>query len=88
MNKTSKRIRKRHYKKRRTYKKHNRTYKKNKTIKKKTNKNLYKKRRYLLSLPGSKGLSLFTIPEKTPSQSILVNQYKQSGNMIPGLRTM
>jgi hypothetical protein len=82
MNKTSKRIRKKHYKKRRTYKK-------NKTIKKKTNKNLYKKRRrYLLSLPGSKGLSLFTRPEKISSQSILVNQYKQSGNMIPGLRNM
>jgi hypothetical protein len=76
MSKKTKRIKKRHYKKHRTNKK------------KYTRRKSYKKRRDILILPGSKGVPLFMAPEKIPSQSILVNQYRQSGNMIPGLRNM
>jgi hypothetical protein len=72
MSKKTKRIKKRHYKKHR---------------KRHTRRKSYKKRRDILILPGSKGVPLFTAPEKIPSQSILVNQ-NQSGNMIPGLRHM
>jgi hypothetical protein len=70
----TKRFNKRHYKKHRTYKRH-------------TKRRLYRKKRDILTLPGSKGVPLFMVPEKTSSQSILVNQ-RQSGNMIPGLRNM
>ena len=72
MSKKTKRIKKRHYKKHR---------------KRHTRRKLYKKRRDILILPGSKGVPLFIAPEKISSQSILVNQ-RQSGNMIPGLRNM
>jgi len=50
---------------------------------------LYRKRREILSFPGSKGMPLFTNPEKHKSQKILVNyDNSQSGNMIMGLRNM
>lgn len=53
-----------------------------------TRRNLHKKRKEILTLPGSQGLPLFGVPEKKHSQKILVNPHKQSGNMIPGLRNM
>ena len=44
-------------------------------------------RRQIMTLPGSQGVPLFSVPEKKHTQKILVNSDKQSGNMIPGLRT-
>jgi hypothetical protein len=72
--------RKRHYKRRTNKRRNKRQYNIKKTS--------YKKRRSVLKLPRSKGVPLFVEPEKTHSQSILVNQYQPSGNMIPGLRNM
>ena len=75
---------------RRNHKRHI-TNKRNKRNKRnKTNKrHLYRKRRQIFTLPGSKGIVLFTLPEKKEIQKIIVKQYsKQSGNMIPGLRNM
>lgn len=82
-----------HYKKHRTNKKYTihhtkRHYKKhrNRTNKKHTRRH-YKKKRNIVILPGSKGVPLFIVPEKTMSQPISVDQ-KQFGNIIPGLRNM
>jgi hypothetical protein len=80
---SKKHIRRNTYKRLNTYKRRN-TYKRQHNIKKRS----YKKRRSVLRLPRSKGLPLFVEPEKTYSQSILVNQHQSSGNMIPGLRNM
>lgn len=87
----TKRIKKRNYKKQ--YKKHktNKKYTTNKThkIKRKyTKTRSHRKMRDILTLPGSRGVPLFTIPKKTQFQIIPVNQYHQYGNMIPGLRNM
>jgi hypothetical protein len=79
MSKKTRRSHKRHIKRHRTHKRH---------IKRHTRRHLYRKRREIVSLPGSKGLPLFTIPQKHNTQKILVNQKIQSGNMIPGLRNM
>jgi hypothetical protein len=73
---------KRVYRRHKTNKKH---HKKNRNH---TRRHLYRKRREIVSVPGSKGLPLFTNPEKHRMQKILVNQNNQSGNMIPGLRNM
>lgn len=71
--------------KKRHYKKHNKSHKhrahKNRSYRKRTHRN---RRRRLL---GSKGVSIFTIPEKTQSEIISVNN-RETGNMIPGLRNM
>jgi hypothetical protein len=80
---SKKHIKRKTYKRRKTYNKR-KTYKRQHNIKKRS----YKKRRSVLRLPRSKGLPLFVEPEKTYSQSILVNQSQSSGNMIPGLRNM
>jgi hypothetical protein len=51
--------------------------------------NINKRNRRTVKRLSNKGVvPLFTVPEKMHSQSIMVNQYKQSGNMIPGLRNM
>lgn len=71
--KTKTKSKKSHHKKHRTYRK--------RTHKKRTHR---KRRRRLL---GSKGVSIFTIPEKTQSEIISVNN-RETGNMIPGLRNM
>ena len=42
--------------------------------------------RKIITLPGSDGINLFSIPKKDNVQKILVNQHKQYGNMIMGLR--
>lgn len=74
---------KRAYKKNKTHKKH-----KSRSNRRHTRRHLYRKRREILTLPGSKGIPLFTISEKKHTQRILVNPHRQSGNMIPGLRNM
>lgn len=70
--------------------KRNKTHKKNRTYRRHTRRNLYRKRREILTLPGSKGVPIFSIPEKKQAQKILVNHdsNNHSGNMIPGLRNM
>ena len=57
--------------------------------KKTTKRHLYRKRRDILTVPGSQGVPLFSTPENKSNQKIYVNKYdKQSGNMIPGMREM
>jgi hypothetical protein len=82
MNKKTKRRYKRHYK--RSGKKSE----KRRRVRRRVRRRSYRKRRNILTLPGSKGLPLFITPEKTHVQSIPVNQHQSSGNMIPGLRHM
>ena len=66
-----------------------RTHKKYRHNKRHTRRHLYRKRRQIIPLPGSKGVPIFSIPEKNNSQKIIINQSnKQSGNMIPGSRNM
>ena len=74
---------------RRSHKKY-RTHKKHRANRRShTRKYLYRKRRQILTLPGSKGLPLFSVPEKNNVEKILVNQgNKFSGNMILGLRNI
>ena len=67
-------------------KKRNRTVKRRRTVKRSRNKR--RNRRTVKKLSNKGVVPLFTAPEKMHSQSIVVNQYKQSGNMIPGLRNM
>ena len=53
----------------------------------KTHKKRHKKYRQIVSIPGSKGMPLFSHPKHNSLQKILVNQkQQQEGNMIPGLR--
>jgi hypothetical protein len=57
--------------------------------KKYTRRHLYRKRRQILSIPGSQGLPLFSKPVNKKSNRILINNNTMvSGNMIPGLRNM
>jgi len=73
---------------RRSHKRY-RTHKKHRANRRHTRKHLYRKRRQILTLPGSKGLQLFNVPEKNNVEKILVNQgNKYSGNMILGLRNI
>jgi hypothetical protein len=69
---------------RRTYKKYTKRHRKHKIHG--THKRHRRHKRRLL--PNTKGIILFTIPEKHHVQKILVNQNNQTGNMIPGLRNM
>ena len=85
MSKKTKRSHKR-YKRHRTHKKHI-THKKH--TRRHTRRHLYRKRREILTLPGSQGIPLFSIPVKKQPQRILINhKSNNSGNMIPGLRNM
>jgi hypothetical protein len=57
--------------------------------KKHTIRHLYRKRRQILSIPGSQGLPLFSKPVNKKSNRIVINNNTMvSGNMIPGLRNM
>ena len=67
--------------------KRNRTNKKHKTNKR-HRRHLYRKRRQIVSLPGSQSVPLFSAPEKKQTQRIYVNKSNGFGNMIPGLRNM
>ena len=74
-------------------KKRNRTVKRRRTVKRNISRTVKRKinkrtRRTVKKLSNKGVVPLFTVPEKMYSQSIMVNQYKQSGNMIPGLRNM
>lgn len=72
----------------RSHKRH-KTHKRNKKHRRHTRRHLYRKRREILTLPGSQGIPLFSAPEKNQTQRILINKSnKQLGNMIPGLRNM
>ena len=52
-----------------------------------TKRRLYRKRRELVTLPGSKGLPVFSAPDTKQSNKIhIVTTHNMSGNMIPGLR--
>jgi len=71
-------------------KRHTRRHKKRHTRRDKkrhTKRHLYRKRRELVSLPGSKGLPVFSAPDIKPSNKIhIITNHNMSGNMIPGLR--
>ncbi len=69
---------------RRSHKRHRKTYKK----RPKGTRRLYRKRRDILTLPGSKGIPLFSAPIHNKPSKIIVNSKRESGNMIPGLRNM
>lgn len=78
MSKKTKRLHRRHI-----------TRKRNKKTRKHTKRRLYRKRRDILTVPGTQGIPLFSPPEKNSNQRIYVNKgNKQSGNMIPGMREM
>ena len=67
------------------------TTKSNKTRNKTRNKkrHLYRKRREIVSLPGTKGLPIFSEPYNKKTNKIYVdssNTNKSSGNIIDGLR--
>lgn len=71
----------------RSHRRH-KTHKKHRVNKRHTRRHLYRKRRQIMTLPGSQGLPLFSAPEKNNVQKILVNKQNSSGNMILGLRNM
>lgn len=81
MSKKTRRTHKRHTKRHRTHKKHV-------SHKRHTRRHLYRKRREIVTLPGSKGMPLFSIPINNKPNKIMVNSKRESGNMIPGLRNM
>jgi|LakMenEpi03Aug12_release.lakeMendotaPanAssembly.Ray.scaffolds.fasta_scaffold883376_2 hypothetical protein len=90
MSKKTRRIRKSHIKRHRTYKKH-RTHKRERTHKRHRTHNRhhsYRKRREIVTVPGSKGIPLFSAPINNKLNKIMVNSEMESGNMIPGLRNM
>ena len=54
-----------------------------------TKKHRRRRRKEIFTIPGNKGIPLFTAPDKKYSQTIMVNKRdNQSGNMIMGLRNM
>jgi hypothetical protein len=56
---------------------------------KRTKRNLYRKKREIVTVPGSHGLPLFSAPVTKKSSKILVNSKRElGGNIIPGLRNM
>ena len=64
-----------------TYKK--RSYKKRSY----TRRRLHKKQQDIVSLPGAKGVPIFSNPDTNKSnQNYMSNPHKQSGNIITGLR--
>jgi hypothetical protein len=65
-------------------KKHRRNYKRNTSRKPKT----HRKRLEVLTLPGSKGLPLFSVPINKQQKRVVNMNTKQTGNMIFGLRDM
>jgi hypothetical protein len=70
---------------------HKKTHKKTKKKihKKNTRRHLYRKRREIVSLPGSKGIPVFSATDIKKSNKIhIVTSNNISGNMIPGLRNM
>lgn len=68
-------------------KRHKKTHKK--IHRKYTRRHLYRKRREIVSLPGSKGLPFFSASDvKKNTQIHIVTNNNISGNMIPGLRNM
>jgi hypothetical protein len=73
---------------RKTKRQHKRHHKNNrKNIK--TKKHRRRRRKEIFTIPGNKGIPLFTAPDKKHPQKIMVNQPdNQSGNMIMGLRNM
>lgn len=86
MSKKTKRVHRRH-KRNRTNKRH-RTNKHRINHRRHTRTHLYRKRREIVSLPGSQSIPLFSAPEKKHTQRIYVNKSNSFGNMIPGLRNM
>jgi hypothetical protein len=83
-----KKTKKRHTKKSHTKKSHT---KKSHTKKSHTKKRQYKKRHSiskLVILPGSQGIPVFSAPIINPAKKIYIeSDHKESGNIIPGLRT-
>lgn len=72
-------------------KRHKKTHKqkKKKTYKKYTRSRLYRKRREIVSLPGSKGIPIFSETDIKKSNKIyIVTSNNTTGNMIPGMRNM
>jgi hypothetical protein len=62
---------------------------KKRTYKKKTRRHLYRKRREIVGLPGSKGIPVFSATDiKKSNQIYIVNSNKITGNIIPGLRDL
>jgi len=78
--------RKTHKRKTHTHKRKTHTHKRKTHTHKRTH--LYRKRRQLSIIPNSNPVELFTAPEKTQTQVILVNQTNKQGNIIAGLREM
>lgn len=90
MSKKTRRTYKRHKKKHRTHKRHikkHRTHKRDRTYKTPTRRHLHIKSREIVTLPGNKGIPLFSTPINKPNK-IMINSKMESGNMIPGLRNM
>ena len=57
--------------------------------KKRTKRNLYRKKREIVIVPGSHGLPLFSEPVTKKSSKIMGNDRRElGGNIIPGLRNM
>lgn len=77
-------------KSKRTHKKsHKNRTRRHKKMHKKSTRRHNRKQSQGLTLPGSQGLPLFSVPDKKQSYQIHVNQSNsQSGNMIKGLRHM
>ena len=70
---------------RKTYKRHNKRHTKRHTKRRR----IYRKRRDILTVPGSQGLPLFSAPIPYKSHKIRLNENpRESGNMIKGLRNM
>ena len=67
-----------------------RVYKRHKPHhKKRTKRNLYRKKREIVTVPGSHGLPLFSEPVPKKSSKIMGNDMRElGGNIIPGLRNM
>jgi len=56
---------------------------------KRTKRNLYRKKREIVTVPGSHGLPLFSAPVSKNSSKIMGNDRRElGGNIIPGLRNM
>ena len=84
MTRKTKRVHKRH----RTNKRHNKSKKHITHTRRHIRRHLYRKRRQIVSLPGSQSVPLFSAPEKKQTQRIFVNKSNSFGNMIKGMRNM
>ena len=85
----SKRHKKTHKKTQKKIQKKTQKKTKKNTYNKNTRRHLYRKRREIVSLPGSKGIPVFSATDIKKSNKIhIVNSNAITGNMIPGLRNM